>query len=79
MFRDTVITGKRKKQELIIYALCFAAAFIFNIVGIIIYQTPAIELLTQLHVVFLLSWVFYFLVAVFRLLVWVVKKALTKK
>lgn len=66
MFRDTVITSKQKLREAWIILGCFAAAFIFNIVGIIKYSSPASELYTQLHIVLLLSVFFYFLIALFR-------------
>lgn len=70
MLKDTVITADRKKSELLILLYCFIAANVFNLVGIVIYSSPAIELLTQLHIVLLLSLGFYFIVGVFRILFW---------
>jgi hypothetical protein len=68
MFRDTVITARQKKRELTIYLLCFAGAVIFNIIGIMKYSTPAKEIYTQLHIVFLVSVFFYLLTIIFRLI-----------
>ena len=66
MYRDTVITARQKRREVWILLACFAAAFIFNIAGIIKYNSPASELFSQLHIVLLLAVFFYFLIAVLR-------------
>lgn len=73
MFKDTVITSNQKKRELLIIVLCFAAAFVFNIIGIIIYKSPAKELFTQLHIVLILAAFFYLLTLLARGLYLVVK------
>ncbi len=67
--RDIIITVKRQKQELLFLAVSFAAAFIMNIAGIIIYRSPAIELISSLHVVLLLTPVIYAILLVLRLLI----------
>jgi hypothetical protein len=74
MFKDTVITSRQKKLELTIYLLCFAGAVIFNIVGIIKYSTPAKEIYTQLHIVFLVSVFIYLLTIILRLLYFGIRK-----
>ena len=74
MFKDTVITAKQKKQELIIFSACLAAAFIFNIVAINMYDSPVIELITQLHIVFLIACFLYLLIGIFRILFWLIKR-----
>ena len=78
MFKDTVIKASRKKHELLILLYCFIGANIFNLVGIIMYSTPAKELFTQLHVVLLLSLVFYIVIAFFRILYWSVAKLIKR-
>lgn len=78
MLKDTVITADKKKYELLILLYCFIGANIFNLVGIIMYGSPAIELLTQLHIVLLLSLGFYFIVGVFRVLYWSVTKMIKR-
>lgn len=69
MFKDTIITATQKKNELFIFLYCFGGAFLFNIIGIIMYKSPAKELITQLHIVLLLSLFFYLLLAFFRVLI----------
>lgn len=66
--KDTVITATRKKTEIMVFLLCFSAAFILNIVSVIVYQTRWIELFTQLHIVLIVALVFYFVLLAFRLL-----------
>jgi len=78
MLKDTVITASRKKRELLILLYCFIGANIFNLVGIIIYSTPATELFTQLHIVLLVSLGFYIVVVFFRILYWSVAKLIKK-
>jgi len=68
MFRDTIITARSKRRELRIFLACFLLAFLINIIGIIRHGTPLRELFTQLHIVLLLSAIFYVLAAVLRLL-----------
>jgi hypothetical protein len=74
MFKDTVITSRQKKLELTIYLLCFTGAVIFNIIGIIKYSTPAKEIYTQLHIVFLVSVFIYLLTIILRLLYFGIRK-----
>ncbi|MEE4213486.1 MAG: hypothetical protein V2I34_00370 [Bacteroidales bacterium] len=67
--KDLVIKGKRIINELIILASLFILSFIINITGIIIHDTAWIELLSQLHVVFILTLVLYILLWVVRLII----------
>lgn len=64
--KETVITSEQKKRELWILLICFAAAFILNVIGIIKFKSPAIELLSQLHLVLLIAVAFYIVVLVMR-------------
>ena len=74
MFRDTTITGAMKKRELIIFLLCFLGANVLNVIGIIKHQTPARELVTQLHVVLLVALVLYGAVIILRVLYYLVAR-----
>jgi uncharacterized membrane protein len=76
MFKDTVITAHQKKKEAWVLIACFAGAFIFNIVGIIKFQSPAKELITQLHIVLVLTVFFYVLTGIFRLIYTLVRRVL---
>jgi hypothetical protein len=64
--KETVITPGMKRRELMIFLVCFLIAFVLNVVGIIKYNSPAVELISQLHIVLLVSIVIYLLAAIFR-------------
>lgn len=79
MFKDTVISAKQKKRELYILLLCLAAAFLFNLAGIIRFNTPVIELITQLHIVLLVAVFFYVVTGALRLLLLVIRNIFAGK
>lgn len=79
MFRDTTFKAANKKRELIIFGACFAAALILNVVGIIKHQSPARELVTQLHVVLFLTLVFYGIVIILRVLYYMISRLWIRK
>ncbi len=64
--KDITISGKRIRTELKWLMACFIAAIIFNIYSIIRYKTSWSEFFTSLHVVLILSVVFYVLLLFFR-------------
>lgn len=68
--KDTVISARWKKRELLILLFSFIAAFIFNIYAIIRYSHPIKEIFTQLHIVLLVTLVFYAVTIVLRLVWW---------
>lgn len=70
--KDLVIKGKWIRRELIILAVIFIISVAANVIGIIIHNTKWIELLSQLHVVIILTAVLYILVWVVRLIVYAV-------
>ena len=70
--KDLIIRGSSIKRELIIFAALFALSFILNIIGIIKHDTGWIELLSQLHVVFILTLVLYVLLWMVRLIIYFV-------
>ena len=77
--KDITISGKRIRTELKWLLGCFVAALIFNVYAIISYQTSWKEFITSLHVVVLLSLVFYVLLLFFRLLVTMVLRYSSRK
>ena len=77
--KDLVIRGNWLKKELIIFASTFIFAFIVNIIGIIKHNTQWIELVSQLHVVFILAVVLYILLWLVRLIIYVVILPFRKK
>jgi len=76
---DTPITALRKRRELIIIGACFLAAYLLNVIGIIQHKSPAKELITQLHVVLLVSLVFYGTVILLRILYHLISRLWLRK
>jgi hypothetical protein len=79
MLKDTTITAKAKKRELIIFVACFTAAYLLNVIGIARNHTPARELITQLHIVLLVTMVFYGAAAILRLLYYLISRLWNRK
>jgi hypothetical protein len=76
---DTTITILQKRRELIIIVACFLAAYLLNVIGIIQHKSPAKELITQLHVVLLVSLVFYGTVILLRVLYHLISRLWIRK
>jgi hypothetical protein len=79
--KETVITPVQKRRELFILLFSAVAAVALNIIGIVKFDTPAVELLTQLPLVILLTLIIYVVIAVLRIIGYVVFKLIirTKK
>lgn len=78
MFKDSVITGKQKTREIIIFLACFVVAFGMNVHAIIKYATPWTELFSQIGFVCLITGVLYVLLWVIRIIALVVRKLIGK-
>jgi len=72
--KETVITTGMKRRELWIMLTCFLAAYLMNIIGIIKFHTPAIELLTKIPLVLLIAALFYAVVVLLRILYFLVSR-----
>mgnify|MGYP006972343534 CR=1 FL=1 len=72
--KDILISSKRQKTELIIIIVCFIAAFIMNVVSIIVYKTEWSELWTQILWMLVITCGFYALTIVVRILIWLVRR-----
>ncbi|EKJ90459.1 hypothetical protein QR305_00711 [Bacteroides finegoldii] len=59
--KDIIITPKKLKRERNIYLLSFILAFIINIIAVIVYTRPWIELISQIGYVIVISFLIYFL------------------
>lgn len=59
--KDIVITSRMLKQERNIYLVSFVVSFIINIIAIIIYSRPWIEMFSQIGYVIVISIIIYFL------------------
>jgi hypothetical protein len=57
---------------------CTIAAYLLNIIGILKYNTSAKELLTQIPVVLLVALIIYAIVAILRLIYYLISKLWTK-
>jgi hypothetical protein len=77
--KDITISGKRIRTELKWLLGCFVAAIIFNLYAIIRYQTSWAEFFSSLHVVVILSLVFYLLLLFFRGLISLIIRFSTRK
>lgn len=66
--KDIIITSKKIKRERNIYILCFVLAFIINIIAIIVYTRPWVEMFSQIGYVFVISLFIYFILWIPRLL-----------
>ena len=77
--KDYTLTAKRQKKELNILLCCFIVAFLLNIVAIIIYKTPWVEVVTQMGYVVVVGVALYGLLLLFRLIVASVKALLTRR
>lgn len=65
--KDIIIKGNQIKKEIIIWLVCFFSAVLLNVYAIVIYDTGWVELLSQLHIVLLVSCVIYFFVGIIRI------------
>ena len=59
--KDIIITSKKLKQERNIFLLSFLLAFIINVIAIIIYSRPWIEIISQIGYVIVISIFIYFI------------------
>ena len=64
--KDIIITSKKLKQERNIYLLSFLLAFIINVIAIIIYSRPWIEIISQIGYVIVISFFIYLILRIPR-------------
>ena len=57
--KDIIITSKKLKQERNIFLLSFLLVFIINVIAIIIYSRPWIEIISQIGYVIVISFFLY--------------------
>lgn len=66
--KDTIITARRKKKELLTIIACFLIGTLANLYAIITYKTPLSEMLTSFFYVLAFSCVLYVFWTILRLL-----------
>ena len=64
--KDIIITSKKLKQERNIFLLSFLLAFIINVIAIIIYSRPWIEIISQIGYVIVISFFIYLILWIHR-------------
>jgi hypothetical protein len=77
--KPIIIDSKFVKRELLILLGCFVAAVIFDLVGIILYKRPAIELLTTIGYELVIALGLYAFLALVRILVFLISIPFKKK
>ena len=77
--KPIVIDSKFIKRELWILLGCFVAAVIFDLVGIIMFKRPAIELLTTIGYEVVIALALYAFLALVRILIFLVSQLFKKK
>ena len=77
--KEIVITEKMIRRELLVLLGCFVVACLVNAGAIIAYDRPWSELYSQIGFVIFITGGIYVLLAVFRVLVWLVAKLFKKK
>jgi len=71
--------SRTRRREGLIFLLCFTAAYALNVIGIIKHGTPATELVTQLHVVLVVSLVLYAAIVMLRILYYIISRLWMRK
>ena len=72
--KDTLITAKRKKTELLTALACLGIAFLINIGCIIWFHTPFYEVFTQIGYVCVIALGLYLIWTAIRLIVWLFRR-----
>lgn len=76
---DIIISRTQQKRELKVLLLCFAIAFILNIIAIIIYKTSWSELLTSIDYVCIVALFLYVISGFIRFLIFLFKKVIGRR
>ena len=77
--KNTVITARRKKIELLTLLACFIIGNLANLYAIISYETPFSEMLTSFFYVLAFSGVLYVFWTILRILFYGIRSLLLKK
>ncbi len=77
--KDITISASQIRKEIIIFSICFVAAFGLNIYSIAKFETDWSEILGQLHVVAGIAVIIYLLVVIIRLIYFGFTRLIQKK
>lgn len=77
--KSTIITGHRKKVELLTLLGCFVIGNLANLYAIVSYETPFSEMLTSIFYVLAFSCALYVFWTILRLLFYGIRNLFLKK
>ena len=77
--KPIIIDSKFVKRELLILLGCFCAAVVFDLVGIILYKRPLIELVTTIGYEVVIAVCLYAILALVRIVIFLVSSLFKKK
>jgi hypothetical protein len=72
--KDFVISARRQKTEMKWLAGCFCAAFLLNVLSIVIYKTSWSEIFSQLLWVFIIFLILYVATCALRIICYVIRR-----
>ena len=76
--KDIIITSKKIKKEIRLFAACFLFTFVVNIIAVIIYQTPWYETFTQIGYVIVIASFLYLLLLFIRIAIYFILQLFKK-
>jgi CDP-diglyceride synthetase len=79
MFREWNRITRWKRREPIIFLSCFLFTAILYLIGTLQLGSPAMELISQLHVVLLVSLIIYGAVALLRIIYYLISRLWVRK
>lgn len=77
--KDTVITARRKKTELITLLVCFVVSNLLHLYAIIAYHTPFTEMITSIFYIIIFTFGLYVCWGILRLLFYGLRALFGKK
>ena len=66
--KDTIVTARRKKIELITFLVCFVVSNLIHLYAIIVYHAPFTEMITSIFYIIIFTFVLYAFWGILRLL-----------
>lgn len=77
--KDTIITARRKKIELLTLLVCFIIANLANLYAIIVYRTSFMEVFTSIFYIIIASLALYAGWSILRLLFYSLTRLFTRR
>ena len=77
--KDTIVTARRKKTELITLLICFVVSNLLHLYAIIAYHAPFTEMITSIFYIIIFTFVLYAFWGILRLLFYGMQALFKKK